>query len=177
MKDKIIIIEKAWEVNASNLEEPWFTDDSIVYGTRGQAKRKILSNNDCATILGTGKEVTYTDIKIQRNKNWDKVEYLGKQMYRWEVEDVKRFARIADLPKDKLYYVQDARNYVGNAVLWWTKDGKGYVCDIKKAHKYTWQELQSFSPRDTDIIWESEHVENAIKQIVDRQYLDSDKSV
>lgn len=38
-----------------------------------------------------------------------------------------------------LYYIQDSRSYVGNCVVFWGKDGGGYVCDITKAGLYTYE--------------------------------------
>jgi len=35
--------------------------------------------------------------------------------------------------KEKLYYIQNV--YVGNAILWWAIDSKGYTTDIGKAGK------------------------------------------
>lgn len=31
------------------------------------------------------------------------------------------------------YYLQDKRQYVGNDMLWWAKDGAGYTTDVSKA--------------------------------------------
>lgn len=38
---------------------------------------------------------------------------------------------------EELYYLQDSRDFVGNNILWWAKDGKGYTTDISKAHVYS----------------------------------------
>lgn len=46
-----------------------------------------------------------------------------------------------------------------------------------KARKFSWFEINSINPREFDIIWQSEHVEKAIKKIVDMQYLEREFSI
>ena len=71
-----------------------------------------------------------------------------------------------------LYYIQDSREYVGNCVVFWGKDGGGYVCDITKAGLYTYEEAMSqHKSRHTDIPWLKEDVENALRTFCDVQYL------
>jgi len=49
------------------------------------------------------------------------------------------------------YYVQDNRQIVGNCVLWWGIESKGYVCDLDKAGVYKGVEVARM--RDTDVPW------------------------
>jgi len=51
--------------------------------------------------------------------------------------------------------------------------------DIKKAQKYTKQYvLKNFAGgRKEDVIWEANHVESWIKEIVDGQYLDANYKI
>ena len=70
---------------------------------------------------------------------------------------------------DELYYLQDNRNYVGNSVLWWAIDSKGYVCDIREAHVFKGRELSG--NRDTDIPWPKSLIDGLIKHHVDMQTL------
>lgn len=48
-----------------------------------------------------------------------------------------------------LYYIQDARSYVGNSVLFWRPGGAGYTTNLDEAGLYTLEEASSH--RDTDI--------------------------
>ena len=173
---KYEIVEKAWCVDADKFTEPWYHNQQIYYGTKGQAKSSAVCDNDAGELLN-GKEINFLNIPVIRCKEHDKIKYNGEIIKRYQIADKVREVKIKELPKDKYYYVQDNRNYVGNAVLWWGINGNGYVTDLQKAHKYTWDEIQKFSPRDTDIIWESEHVEKAIRQYVDMQGLDRNKSL
>jgi len=69
----------------------------------------------------------------------------------------------------RLYYVQDTRTYVGNSVMWWCPDGKGYTTHIDLAGKYKADER---SWRDTDKLWAVEEIDNVWSHHVDMQKLD-----
>lgn len=172
----IKIIEKAWQANASKFEEPWYHGDQIYYGTRGQAKSKAVWDNNAGKLLN-GKEINFLNIPIIRAYEYDKILYNNEIIKRYQIKQKLREQKIKELPKDKLFYIQDDRSYVGNAVVWWGLNGSGYVTDLAYAQKYTWEQIQKFNPRETDIIWESNHVEQAIRSYVDAQYLNRDKSV
>ena len=176
-KKQLVIIEKAWSLNNSNLAEPWFHHcDEIYYGTRGAAKKKALRDNDAAMTKHFD-ELCFLNIKVRRCPEHDKIIYYGKEIKRYQTRDIDRKEQIKKLPVNSFFYVQDSRSYVGNAILWWAKNGNGYTTDIARAHKYTWLEIQAFNPRETDIIWESSHVELAIKQYVDMQYLKTEFAI
>jgi len=73
---------------------------------------------------------------------------------------------------EQMYYVQDSRSYVGNSPLWWALGGGGYTCDIDKAELHTYDEAMAlFESRNTDIPWKKEDVQQAVKSLVDSQYL------
>ena len=52
------------------------------------------------------------------------------------------------MANEPLFYVLDTRTVVGNCGLWWAPEGKGYVCDLREAGKFT--EEQTRHMRDTD---------------------------
>ena len=74
------------------------------------------------------------------------------------------------------YYIQDTRSYVGNAVVWWGHDNSGYTSYIEKAGLYTEKQAREICKRKTDIAWPEAHIKQAIRQIVDSQFLDSKKA-
>ena len=77
--------------------------------------------------------------------------------------------------KEELYYIQDTRQYVGNAVLWWGINGGGYTTDLSKAGKYSKADAIHICKRDSDKAWLCDYVDNnleAHKTIIDSQYLD-----
>jgi len=70
------------------------------------------------------------------------------------------------------YYLQDNRSYVGNDILWWAKDGRGYTTDLSKAHVYTKDEaISQHQSRETDIPWPKEYVDQKTRPTVDMQYV------
>jgi hypothetical protein len=80
--------------------------------------------------------------------------------------------------KQELFYIQDSRSYVGNAVLWWGLESKGYTTDPAKAQKYTREQAEAqHRSRKTDIPWPCEYVDTKIKQFVDSQYLNREKAL
>lgn len=68
------------------------------------------------------------------------------------------------------YYIQDSRGYVGNDMLWWAKDGKGYTSDLRRAHVYTKAEaLSQHNCRETDIPWLKSYIDTNSRPAVDMQ--------
>lgn len=61
---------------------------------------------------------------------------------------------------EKLFYVQDSRQMVGNCMSWWCPDGRGYTSEIGKAGLYPLARIERM--RDTDIPWPKEIVEEAV---------------
>jgi len=70
------------------------------------------------------------------------------------------------------YYLQYSNSTVGSNVLWWGKNGNGYVTDLSKAHIYTREEaISHHESRITDIPWPKEYVDSKTRETVDTQYL------
>ena len=75
----------------------------------------------------------------------------------------------------KQFYMQDKRQYVGNDMLWWAKDGKGYTCDLSKALIWSkFDALVQAESRDTDIPWPKEYIDARTRPTVDVQHVDRD---
>ncbi len=76
------------------------------------------------------------------------------------------------------FYLQDRRGFVGNDILWWAKDGKGYTTDINKAHIYTKDKaVRQHRCRETDIPWPKEYIDTKTRPAVDMQYVDINKAL
>jgi hypothetical protein len=74
-----------------------------------------------------------------------------------------------------LFYLQDKRQYVGNDVLWWAKDGKGYTTDLSKAQTYSKEDaINQNKSRQTDVPWPKKYVDEKTRPAVDMQYIDID---
>lgn len=77
-----------------------------------------------------------------------------------------------------LYYLQDSRSYVGNDVLWWAKDGKGYTTDLRKAHVFTKDEaLRKNKSRGSDTPWPKEYIDAHARPAVDMQDIDRQEAL
>ena len=71
-----------------------------------------------------------------------------------------------------MFYLQDSRGYIGNDVVWWAKDGKGYTTDLRKAHIYTEDEAQKMHfARTSDIPWPKDYIDARTRPAVDMQYI------
>lgn len=77
-----------------------------------------------------------------------------------------------------LFYLQDSRTYVGNDVMWWAKDGKGYTTDLRNAHVYSQEEAQGqHNCRETDIPWSKDYIDARTRPAVDAQYIKRDEAL
>lgn len=66
----------------------------------------------------------------------------------------------------ELYYLQDSRDYVGDYMLFWRKEDRGYTTDPAQAQTYTEDELKRKGLRDTDIPWRTSYIDARISQVV-----------
>jgi len=48
-----------------------------------------------------------------------------------------------------VYLIQDTRQFVGNCILWWRHEGKGYTTEFAEAGRFT--EAETTGHRDTDV--------------------------
>ena len=71
-----------------------------------------------------------------------------------------------------LYYVQDGRDFVGNSMLWWCHDGRGYTTDLAQAGQYDHKPTD----RDTDILWPVEYINSIATLNVDMQKADRNEA-
>jgi len=71
------------------------------------------------------------------------------------------------------FYLQDTRQFVGNDMVFWAKDGKGYTTDINKCHVFTQQEaFEQNQCRDTDRPWPKDYIDSKTRPAVDVQHVD-----
>ena len=73
------------------------------------------------------------------------------------------------------YYIQDARQFVGNAMLWWAIEAKGYTCDIENAGVFSGEEAMKH--RLSDVPWPVDLINKNVKKIVDYQSISGAKIV
>lgn len=71
------------------------------------------------------------------------------------------------------FYLQDSRGYVGNDVLWWAKEGKGYTTNLNEAHVFTKDAaVRQHECRETDIPWPKAYIDAKTLPAVDMQDID-----
>ncbi|WP_219209180.1 hypothetical protein [Variovorax boronicumulans] len=71
-----------------------------------------------------------------------------------------------------LWYLQDTRQFVGNDVLWWAKDGKGYTTDLSKAHVFGAAEAaRQEAARGVDRAWPKAYIDAKARPAVDFQHI------
>ena len=76
------------------------------------------------------------------------------------------------------FYMQDSRGYIGNDVLWWAKNGKGYTTDLSKAEVYSREEAQRMHDnRRSDIPWPKIYIDSKTRPAVDMQYIKRDEAL
>lgn len=75
---------------------------------------------------------------------------------------------IACQPDEELFYIQDTRQYIGNALLFWGK--QGYTNHISQAQTYSKDEaFRKNQRRHTDVPWPKSYIDAHIGTLVDSQ--------
>ncbi len=77
---------------------------------------------------------------------------------------------------EPLFYVQDTRNYVGNAMLWWAKQGRGYTCHIDNVEVWTKAQVDGYDngrglPKEKYRAWPKDYIDQRASLHVDMQYV------
>ena len=100
------IVEKAYEIDLSKIEEGYLYDNMIEYGkTRGQAKSRLMSlaSYENIALKYSNDPVTFINIPIKRCRHADKLSIDGEVMQLWKYNQIiARKARIAELEQMKL---------------------------------------------------------------------------
>lgn len=82
---------------------------------------------------------------------------------------------------EKLFYLQDLRQYLGNGIMWWAPGGKGYTSDIRNAEKMRATEaVKLVNLSDKYRAWPVDYIDNLLEAHVlqiDMQYVDWKHSI
>ena len=81
-----------------------------------------------------------------------------------------------ELDRRRRYYIQNAKQYVGNSVLWWRPHGAGYTTNLKEAGTYIARDLEGLHPKE-HIPWPDDYVRTLVEQHVDAQKLSAGKKL
>jgi len=73
----------------------------------------------------------------------------------------------------KLYYLHNNQSgYVGNSMSWWAIERRGYTCDIRCAHVWSEEEMQSkvdSGMRSCDVFYPKDKIDALIQHHIDVQ--------
>ena len=68
------------------------------------------------------------------------------------------------------YYLQESETIVGNCMLFWRKDRKGYTTNLDEAHIFTREEAQAQQRcRETDIPWPKKMLDKVAQRTVTQE--------
>lgn len=82
------------------------------------------------------------------------------------------------IDKERMYYLRDDRQVVGNCLLWWRKGRSGYTCNLDDAHIFTEKEaFAQHSSRETDRPYPKDYIDGIAYRHVDHQVVDKDEWV
>ena len=71
---------------------------------------------------------------------------------------------------EKLYYIQNSLAYVGNDLLWWAKEDRGYTTDLDRAGLYTEKQAKEIHrDRSSDVPWLATYIDSNCQRTVDMQ--------
>lgn len=79
----------------------------------------------------------------------------------------------------QLYYIRN-EGYVGNALVWWAENSRGYTTDIRRAGKYDYEQAKNICNRPQDTAYPVEYIDNLLeaqKLIIDCQYVSNEQQL
>ncbi len=74
------------------------------------------------------------------------------------------------------YYIQNTdAGYLGNAIIFWAKERKGYTADLNKSHQFAEEEARQICTENPkkNKAWPVDYIDNniGILRVIDSQYL------
>jgi hypothetical protein len=138
--------------------------------THSESERALFSKAMVAEIYELNDDHETAEAVSNGIKEWFSIDMREDVK---EIRAKKKVIKKQDDIKEEMYYIQNG--YVGNAILWWAMNSKGYTTDFTNAGKYTKEQAEKIIERPQDIAWKCSYVDNCIdaqKLIIDGQYLD-----
>ena len=80
--------------------------------------------------------------------------------------------------KEEFYVENVARGCVGNSMLWWEKNSRGYVCDIRKAKVFNVLEIEKMDSikQGDKRAWPKQYIDERISHHIDMQHCDFEQA-
>lgn len=78
-----------------------------------------------------------------------------------------------------MYYIQNTEaGFLGNAIIFWGLNSRGYTANLNKAHKFTEEEAKKIclNNPEKNVAWPVDYIDNneGISRVTDSQYLEWD---
>lgn len=169
-KENLTLKEKCWKVyeRGSSLRDIYYSNR--YYGeTKGKAVWKFCKESFLKFVDAVAIRSKKDDCYIY---NFNGKTIIGSiSSITSKLKEIERKNEIDSLSDIELFYIQDSRNYDGNSVVWWAKDGRGYTSDINKAWVLSGSEIKSQPWRPIEVFHKCVDVDKIIKNHVDMQDL------
>ncbi len=146
--------EKAYSVNNSNFDEPYFAPEKCYYAENvGKAKKKCLDDIKYDGYTDTkGKDISFINLKMQRAKCADKYLVDGKIKTLVDIEYDKRLKERNDAIDLLVSENPTAKAYVKKGGYYYRPNSSGYTERTHEAGIYSIQEaaaeVKGISERD-----------------------------
>lgn len=77
----------------------------------------------------------------------------------------------------QLYFLRDTRSTVGNSVVWWAHNDRGYTCDIRRAKIFTQKQVDELIDRGSDVPYPIDRILPLVQHHIDFQDLSDEGRV
>ena len=77
---------------------------------------------------------------------------------------------------DEKYYIHSG-DYVGNSMLWWALEGKGYTTDLDKAEKYSMDDAKDICKDGKNTAYLVDYINRRVSKSVDMQNISPSESL
>ena len=139
----MILQEKAYQLESSQFDEPWFTPDEVFYGkTRSQAKSKALKEADGMTRWDK-EETTFLNIKIKRVPEYDKYLIEGELKTLGQIKREQAYTDRAAYLKSLIEANPEAKAYIRKGGYYYRPNCCGYTERESDAGVYSIQKAVS----------------------------------
>lgn len=178
----ITIIKKAYRVWSYEIEDAYLL--SCIQNERYYGKTPAVVIKQFIDEYGIDYDLTFSNCITRRIPEYDIISYndgvKSHEGIREDIEEIikknERMNKIRNCEPNTLFYVQDARSYVGNAVVFWRNNRCGYTSDVDEALKLTREQILKEEWRETDRFIKSDIVEKSIKRYCNAEIANQFKS-
>lgn len=162
-KKFVTIIKKAYAVDSFKIDDAYIRScisNNRYYGKTPAVAIKDFIDDNCDW------DIQFNECSTKRTPQDDFIVYddgnIRLEGYYRDVEEKlmkqERIQKIKDCPDDTMFCVQDARQYNGNAIVFWKKNRCGYTTNVNDILILSKKEILQECWRETDHFWRLEDV-------------------